>query len=110
MVGLDLSGAQLQGANLQNADLRGAILRGADLRGAKLTGANLTKADLRQAVLSPLPLGPGRRPRRTCRRPACAMPWSRSADLSEAVFDDADLRGADFTGARVARPASARWT
>ena len=103
MVGLDLSGVQLQGANLQNADLRMANLRGADLRGAKLTGANLTKADLRQAFFAPLPLGPDRSTPTNMASARLRYVMGQVCDLSEAVLDGADLRGADFTGARTAK-------
>lgn len=103
LVGLDLSGAHLQGANLQDADLRAANLRGADLRGAKLIGANLTKADLREAVLSALPLGPERRTLTSLVSARLRYVMAQSSDFSEAVLDGADLRGADFTGARAHR-------
>ena len=61
------------------------------------------KADLRQAFLSPLPLGPGRSTQTHLGSARMRYVMGQAADLSEAVLDGADLRGADFTGARTAK-------
>ncbi len=70
----DLSWVNLSGANLRRANLLHANLRGADLTDVDLVGADLRGADLRDAVL-------------------------RGSRLIWAHFSQAQLDGADFTGA-----------
>lgn len=92
-----LPDANLHGVNLSGADLRGAILRRARLRGAGLSQVNLAEADLRGADLSAAILGATN---------------FQNADLRGANFRgsglrlllwEAELGGADFTGARYNR-------
>lgn len=76
--GADLVGAQLAGAKVQAAGLPGARmarvdLSGADLSGCDLAGADLTDANLRGANLT-------------------------DALVDDAIFTNADLRGACFGG------------
>ncbi len=86
----DLNGADLSGKDLSGADLRGANFEGANLRGAKLGSgtllwnANLSRADLYQANLSGAELQDVN---------------FTGADLFEAKLREANLQGADLTGA-----------
>ncbi|MHB1758258.1 MAG: DUF2169 family type VI secretion system accessory protein [Leptospirillum sp.] len=82
----DLSGANLRGVDLSGSDFRGAILQGTDgsggnwqhtnLSGARAIGARFQKADLRWAD-------------------------GRWGDFRQAVFLNADLRFANFSGSSL---------
>ena len=63
----------------------------------------MTKADLRQAYLGPLPLTAERSTPSTLAGANLRYTQFQTADLSFAVMDGADLRGADFTAARMAK-------
>ncbi len=50
-----------------------------------------------------MPLGPERMTQTNLASARLRYVMAQTADLSEAVLDGADLRGSDFTGARVRR-------
>jgi uncharacterized protein YjbI with pentapeptide repeats len=87
----DLSGVNLVNADLTNADLFGAKLCNANLAGAKLKGANLTNA-----LLTDVDFGDAN---------GTWLPAAWAPDLGFTVhgkvnLSDADLAGADLSGAR----------
>lgn len=102
LVGRDLRDAWLPEANLRrvdlsDVDLRGAILRRARLRGARLWRANLAEADLRGADLSGASIGAAKFQNADLRGAKF-----RSSGLGLLIWE-AELGGADFTGARYNR-------
>lgn len=103
--GLDLSGVDLSGADLTGAKLVGANLTGANLSGARLNlawimGANFNRANLSDAVLETLVSSAGLET-----KPAEAASFV-GANLSGAHvmarFSLDDMRGANFSGAKMA--------
>lgn len=109
LTGLDLSGANLARAILVGADLQGVKLVRADLTGADLSGANLnhtwimranfTRARLRGVSMQTVVTSTGME---NTREEAATFV---DADLSGASltvhFSYDDMRGADFSGARM---------
>ena len=97
--GLDMEGVQLQGAHLEGADLRNCNLRRADLRGAKLKGQALRILDLREAQMGPLILGADRL--LPCDLTGAELKNTdlARADVRQALFVEADISRANFTGA-----------
>jgi hypothetical protein len=107
----DLSGLVLNGYNLDDAvlfeavlvnasfikaSLRRAVLQGADLRGANLRSTDLSDADLSGTW--------GTRSRDPTVR--LAYPWGadlRQASLHDTLFARTNLRGCNFSGARLNR-------
>lgn len=128
---VDLSNTDLRGADLTGAKLLGASLRSADLADATLAGAVMLGADLRAANLPEVQLGPmnigaadlreanlrGARlasPDPGAASTAMSSDFSRadlrdfdfgSTRIDDAVFDNADLRGANLADIR-GRPRS----
>lgn len=107
---VDLSGLDLSGAKLAGADLFAAKLEDSNLTGADLTGANLglawviradfTEADLSGANVQGLVVASGLQT-----NPAEAPVFVRTRFVGARViarFGGFDLRGADFTDARLA--------
>ena len=103
--GVDLSGARLAGADLSHTKLVGAKLAGADLSGALLdftwimradfSGANLSGATLRALVVSTgMESSPAEAARFT------AANFGNTRITARFAFDD--LRGANFSGAKMA--------
>ena len=117
----DLSGLVLDGANLEDAvlfeavlanasfigaSLRRAVLQGADLRGANLGSADLSDADLSGTWGTWLRDPTDRGTRR--RDPTARLAWPSGADLRQASLHDTlfartNLRGCNFSGARLNR-------
>jgi len=91
--GATLGKANLRNAYLQNASLIRANLMRADLTGADLSSSTLTLADFSDAILDSADLGYA-----TASRTRFCNALLRNADLKLA-----DLRGADFTGAKDLR-------
>ena len=88
-----LSGAHLENSNLQDANLSGAHLLGSYLSHANLSGANLTKAimngcDCYKATLTKADLS----------QTKLALTSFICADLSEAIFHQAQLVGTKLRG------------
>lgn len=102
--GLDLSGAKLAGADLYAAKLEDSNLTGADLTGANLglawvIRANFTDADLSGAKVQGLVVASGMQT-----NPAEAPVFLRTKFVGARViarFGGFDLRGADFTDAKL---------
>ena len=84
LAGVDLSGTDFSGANLSGADLSGADLSDSILSGAQMSGARLQGADLRRAVLYYTDLSDAR--------------------LEDVLWEGADLRAVDFSGASGHQP------
>jgi hypothetical protein len=89
--GADLGAASLQGASLDRANLQGAILTGADLQGASLFTAALQGASIDGAQLQGVNL---------------QRAQLQGASLDHVLAWRADVRDADFEGARVVEPES----
>lgn len=88
MISADLRGANLTGASLFQTQLKSANLDGADLSGARIA-ADLSGASLKRAVLRGADISADMR--------------NQSMGLMRGVLRSADLEGADFTGANLAR-------
>ena len=91
---VDLSLAELQGAQLDEAQLQGARLDGAQLQGARLDGAQLQGASLARAELQGASLFGAQLQGALI---AGAKIWRARAP--NALLDDAQLRGLEFSGA-----------
>lgn len=117
--GADLRGARLAGARMHRAHLRDARLDGADLSSAVLDGADFTGAHLRRARLIGAHIGRASRPARghhqnqsptVCTQRTSGWCWSpqfanadlAGANLSGARVFSGNFRGADLTGASIA--------
>jgi uncharacterized protein YjbI with pentapeptide repeats len=113
--GADLSGADLAGADLRSVDAAGARFVGATLTDAELAGAILTRADFTSATLVNTRLvavDPNGRNATWPDLPAPAeplptVPCDRAAprpavELTDALFDRADLTGAFLPGVDLA--------
>ena len=116
--GADLRGAQLRGAKLAGRDLRGIDLRNASLQGADLEGANLEGAKLDGARLDRCRLVRARLHGSSLKdavlddvratevvlssADATSSRWV-GADLRGGVFDNAILREADLSAARLSQ-------
>ena len=101
---LDLRGTELRRANLAGAKFAGAILSEARLEGANLTGVRLEDAILREAHLDHANLTEAVLERSFLLNASLKEAHLGAANLREAYvggtsFDDADLLGADLTGA-----------
>lgn len=98
--GADLRGADFHKTDLSSADLRDAQLRGTDLRFALVFGTDLRGADLRDARIAC----------RDCGTHTGMFSNLFGADLrgadfgrariDDSIFEDADLRGANFADTR----------
>lgn len=90
---VDLFAAELAGANISTADLSGATLEKADLTGADLTDCNVSRADLsgidgnEMKLLDVMGVG---------------------VKLREAILDDAEIAGADFSHGDLAEASLVR--
>jgi uncharacterized protein YjbI with pentapeptide repeats len=107
--GVDLHGRDLRGAFFQQKDLRDADLRQADLResrfgGVTLTGALLNDADLRGATLGTDREYAGVSMIDADLTGADLRGATIRSDIRRAVFDSADLRGADLSKAVAVHP------
>lgn len=80
LIGVNLKHAKFDGANLAGSRIVGSLVR-AEFEAANLSGADLTPSDCYGAIFSKAIL------RHTC---------LRSADLTGALFDGADIYKADF--------------
>lgn len=96
-VGADFSNADLQGCNLESADLSRSVLQGADLRQANLRSATLeeatgAKVNMNEATLVEANFSGG-----------CSFVEGSfvMADGAESIWEEADLRGANFSGAQL---------
>ena len=103
--GLDLSGADLAGVDLSGAKLAGANLAGANLSGARLNlawimGANFDRANLSDAVLETLVVSAGLQT--TPAEAASFVNANLSGAHVMARFSLDDMRGANFSGAKMA--------
>ena len=101
---LDLRGTDLRRANLAGAKFAGAILSEARLEGANLTGVRLEDAILREAHLDHANLTEAALERSFLLNASLKEAHLGAANLREAYvggtrFDEADLLGADLTGA-----------
>lgn len=88
---LTLDGVFLQGTDLTELDLRGVSFEDADLRGVRLNGATLTGCNFRGADLQ--------RAEATGRGTTFGNALLMDADLEEANFAEARMRGVRFDGA-----------
>ena len=94
--------AVLANASFIGASLRRSVLQGADLRGANLRSADLSDADLSGTWGDPTEHGARRRD------PTVRLAWPSGADLRQACLHDTlfartNLRGCNFSGARLNR-------
>jgi len=102
---LNLKGASFQGADLRYANLagvrlEGANLKSANLRGVKLSGANLSGANLENALLDNANLWKADL-REACFKNATLRHASlRATKVDKTDFSNADLQGANLTGAK----------
>lgn len=94
--------AVLANASFVGASLRRAVLQGADLRGANLRSADLSDADLSGTWGNPMDHGARRKD------PTLRLSYPTGADLRKACLHDTlfartNLRGCNFSGARLNR-------
>lgn len=106
----DLRRVRFAGLRLPNADFSGVRLSRANFRGADLTGANFEGADLRRATFAPRKISRTsalRRqavPRETkCQSVGDVDIYCDQAHLDGAKFNNADMRGVDFSHATMTR-------
>lgn len=113
---MDLRGIELQAGSLEGSDFRKCLLVRSDLRGSKFNGCLMNRADLRHANLNPLTIQPrdgSGEYQIPCRFEAAQLRHAdfsgarlmdasfAKADLTGANFNDADLRRADLRGAKL---------
>jgi uncharacterized protein YjbI with pentapeptide repeats len=89
MVGADLGPCPTSKSNCTAATLVGAYLKNADLTGSKLESTDFTNASMHSSV----PVGTG-----TCDATKGTCASARNATLTNTVFTNAYLAGADFGG------------
>jgi uncharacterized protein YjbI with pentapeptide repeats len=96
-VGADFSNANLQGCNLESADLSRSVLQGADLRQANLRSATLEEANGARVNMDGATLV------ETNASGGCSFVEGSfvMADGSDSIWEEADLRGANFSGAQL---------
>ena len=96
----DFAGAKLMNCNFRNARCEQAGFIGADLSGANFTGANVTGAQF-GGVSAVEAKFPGVRFSKGSFDSRYGLPSFERATLSSAVFDDCDLSGVKFVGAKL---------
>jgi uncharacterized protein YjbI with pentapeptide repeats len=101
LTGSNFDGARLEGAQLGEADLTGASLVGADLTRADLSRATVTRARFDRARLSDAKLASAEGKEASFRAAAGQRASFARGGWEGAVFDEMDVVGADFTGARL---------
>jgi uncharacterized protein YjbI with pentapeptide repeats len=121
LVGADLTGAVLRHADMTAVLASGVVMTGANLLEADLTGADLTDADLSRTQLHMVTLTRARMKNASIEsavgfpvvadaahlvglRASGAILWESSfrfAQASGAIWQSAELRDSDFTGARL---------
>lgn len=114
---MDLRGIEMQSCVLEASDFRKCQMQNADLRGANMRSGLFNRTNLANANLNPLQFkrADGVEYRIPCTFDDAVMRYAvftgarlmqasfRKADVCGADFSNCDLRGADFTGASLKR-------
>jgi uncharacterized protein YjbI with pentapeptide repeats len=95
--GIDFTGADLTGVDFSEAQLVGATFDNAAMNGTKLAGANLTSASLKCAYF----YGPGASQGSPCTKTRVSSQPTLPANLTSAVFVNADLTNASLASATL---------